>query len=258
MKSLFLFCLPLVFGNAYFNGNPEAPVLIDEGVIFAKENYFNFELGYQKDWMFDLKLRSTNFVDSTFSRASSIMDQAVFNFNFLEHYQAYMTMGAAIFDFDQVLRSDNMINYSTTDSWTVGVGGKILIFQSGPISFGVDGKYQLATPNIETITKNGSYVRQKKLASATVWGYQFGASVAYRADIFSPYIGIDYLYQRVHIYNLDKGIVSNNDQDVYATNRVPFGGYVGVSITSSKDFSLTVESRFIDENALTLVLDLKF
>ncbi len=102
------------------------------------------------------------------------------------------------------------------------------------------------------------YIPQTKVANATVYAWQISLALAYHIDIFSPYIGLTYLNQNVHFKNLKSGVVSSLDRDFYAKNRNPVGGFLGVSLSSGRDFSLTVESRFITENAFTLFLDFRF
>jgi hypothetical protein len=257
-KAVLLFCTPFVLANALYNGNPEYPTIVDEGLFFNKDSNFTLDVGYQKDWVFDYKFNVENLVDSTFSRATSVMDQGLINVNLFENYQVYATLGAAMFEFDQTLRSDDVVSYTTKDSFTFGVGGKILIYQGHGFSLGIDGKYQYACPSISTITKDGAYVPQTSKADVTFYAWQIAAAVAYRIDMFSPYIGINYLNQKAHFKNLDEGIVSPADTDFYAKGSIPVGGIIGFTISSSRDFSVTVESRIIDENAITLLLDLKF
>ncbi len=256
MKFSLFFCLPFVLGHAYFNGNPESADIIDEGFILSKENIMSFEVGYQKDWVYDLKLNVENIFDSWFSRANYVMDQAVFNVDFLEYFQAYATMGAATFDFIQEIKGNTTVNYITNDGFTFGAGGKVLIYQGHGFTLGVDGKYQYANPDIKTTDKNGINQTVRN-ASMSVYGWQIGLAAAYHVDIFSPYLGINYLNQKVHLKNLGN-LVTPLDDDVYAENRVPIGGFIGVTISSGKDFAMTLESRFIDENALSLVFDFKF
>ena len=257
MRALFLLCLPVVAAHAFFNGNPEAPDVIDDGIIFSKESDFSIEIGYQKDWVFDMNLSAQNLIGSSFQNSQANFDQGVIRVDFLGHYQIYGSLGSAKFFLDQTLRSDQTISYISDDAFTFGVGGKILIYQGHGFSFGIDGKYQYASFDLPTIIKQGDYMPQKS-AYGSFYGFQIGLAAAYHIDIFSPYIGIDYLFQKIHFQKIKNGIVSNLDNDFYAKSRIPVGGIVGVTLSSGRDFAVTVESRFIDENAVTLMFDLKF
>jgi len=257
MRAIFFLCLPVAFANAFFSGNPEAPDVIDDGIIFSKESDFSIEVGYQKDWVFDMNLKAQNLVDSTFPSSQADFDQGVVRLDFLGHYQVYGSLGSAQFSFNQTLRSDQTISYISDDAFTFGAGGKVLIYQGHGFSLGLDGKYQYATFDLPTIYKQGAFIPQKS-AYGSFYGFQLGLSFAYHIDIFSPYIGIDYLFQKVHFQKIKTGVLSNLDNDFYAKTKFPFGGIVGVTLSSGRDFAITVESRFINENAVTLLFDLKF
>jgi hypothetical protein len=257
IKSLFLFCLPMVASHAFFNGNPQGPALIEEGFIFSKDQPFKFELGYQKDFVFDMKLGAKNLVDSTFQNSAALYDLAALRLDVWDHYQVYGLVGGVKCYFAQTLRSDNVVHYTSDSSFTFGVGGKILIYQGGGFSLGVDGQYRYASLDFPTIEKEGEYIPQKT-AKASFYGFQFGLAASYQIDFLTPYIGITYLYQNVHFQKIQAHIVSNGDARFHATSRIPFGGLIGVSLSSSKDFALTIESRFVDENALTFSFDFKF
>ncbi len=241
-----------------YNGNPEFPTIIDQGVIFTKEKDFTFDTGYQKDWVFDYKLKAENLVDSAFSVASSNTDQAFLNVNIFKNYQLYSTLGSTQLKLNQSLRSNEEVIYTSSNTFTFGLGGKMLIWQGFNFSVGIDGKYQYACPQFPTITKDGTLIDQTKMAYLSFYAWQIGASVAYHIDIFSPYIGAKYLNQRGHFQKLKSGIISYLDDDFYVSNRIPVGGFVGLTMSSGKDFSFTIESRFLDENSLTLFFDLRF
>ena len=258
MKSFLFLCLPTVCSFALFNGNPELTTLVGEGILFAKDSDLKMDVGYQKDWVFDYKLEADTLVDSSFSRSSSITDQAYLEASWVDRYQIYATLGSAIFEFSQDLRSDEVVNYTTKDAFTFGFGGKVMLYQGFGFTVGIDGKYQYACPDIPTVVKQGEFIPRRRNPEVSIYAWQLGASLAYKLDLISPYIGINYLNQKAHFQRLNRGIVSNLDDDFYAKNRIPVGGFLGFSITAGKDFSVTVESRFLSENALTLFLDLKF
>ncbi len=132
-KSVFAL-FPLCSCYALFNGNPETVSLIDEGLLFSKDSVFSFDLGYQKDWVFDYQLDAQNLADSSFIRSNSVTDQGFVAMNFWDHYQVYGTLGSAEFAFDQTLRSDEAVSYLSKETFTFGVGGKILIYQGHQLS----------------------------------------------------------------------------------------------------------------------------
>ncbi|NBO23936.1 MAG: hypothetical protein EBU93_01660 [Chlamydiae bacterium] len=229
MNKTLLFCLPFAYLSAMYNGNPEFPTIIDQGVIFTKEKDFTFDTGYQK-----------------------------VNVNIFKNYQLYSTLGSTQLKLNQSLRSNEEVIYTSSNTFTFGLGGKMLIWQGFNFSVGIDGKYQYACPQFPTITKDGTLIDQTKMAYLSFYAWQIGASVAYHIDIFSPYIGAKYLNQRGHFQKLKSGIISYLDDDFYVSNRIPVGGFVGLTMSSGKDFSFTIESRFLDENSLTLFFDLRF
>jgi hypothetical protein len=256
---LTLVCLlQMSLAHAYFNGSPDLPEMIDEGIIYAQENNFSIRLGYQRDWTFNEKFSGTNLVNSKFSGFSSLMDQGVVTLNILDRYDAYFTTGAIQYKLQQELSSNQNVSYQTDDHWTFGAGGRVLILKYSKLSLGLDGKYQYSYPKIDEIEKNGTTVIPNDNSSVLIHGWQIGASLGYRVDIFSPYLGVKYLRQVASFNNLPEGLISPFDNAFKAKNENNFGFFVGVLISSGHDFSIGIESRMIDERALSLTLDLKF
>jgi hypothetical protein len=250
--------LQMGLAHAYFNGSPEIPEMIDEGFFYSKENPFSLRLGYQRDYTFNAKMKPNSIYNSNFNEFNSLMDQGVVTFTLFDLYEAYAGLGAVDFNIQQQLPNSGIVNYITNQEFTFGVGGRFIIFQYDAFVFGVNGNYQYASPKVTSIVKNGMPLLTQDDSRILVHGWQIGLSAAYHVDIFSPYIGVKYLYEVAHFENIPSGVVSTFDTDFKATNRNPVGLFLGVLISSGRNFSVGIESRMIDESAATLTLDLKF
>jgi hypothetical protein len=82
--------------------------------------------------------------------------------------------------------------------------------------------------------------------------------LAYKIDIFIPYVGVKYLDAKARVKDASIAIAADSHNWMKMRNRDPVGVYAGCTLSNSKYFMLTIEARFIDEEAISVVGEMKF
>jgi len=252
---LLLFASLPLFG--LYNGNPALPEIIDEGFFFCKENWIAVKAGYERDWVFDRGMKAVSKVSRRIDRFKSLSDQGVLILNIINRIEIYGSVGAMRIEAYHSPRPLLRNKYETQNQLTWGVGGRGLIYQWGQTMLSVDLKYQHAHPTIKWITQNGAPIPLRTNARISYHEWQIGLGVAHQIDIFSPYIVLKYSNAQARFKNLPRMLLGNTTH-FRTKNRRKFGLALGCSLSNSSRFSMSIEGRLIDEQALTLAGTIKF
>ena len=147
--------------------------------------------------------------------------------------------------------------YQTHDNLTCGVGGRAILFQWGGTAESDDGKsfvgfeggYQWAWNDVEGSTAS----RHAKMRYRE---WQVGLGIAHVIDIFIPYGAVKYSNVHASVTGVNPGLGIPHHR-FKMKSQDHWGLVLGTTLTTGKYFSVTVESRVIDENALTFTGELK-
>jgi major outer membrane protein len=259
MKKIFSTLLLIVlFANAHalYLGNPDSPDAVPEGFFIPEDAFIGVKAGYQVDYVFDKGLKSYAGASARVDQFQAMLNQGVITFDLVERIEVYGSVGAMEASFSHRPGPEHYRReYQTNDKLTWGVGGRILIYQWREISLGLAGGFQWANPDIKWDSLNGEAFTTGAKMLYREW--QVGLGISRTVDMFIPYGAIKYSNVSARVVSLR----SNLDLDTShfrMTNRDHFGIVLGCTLTPGRYFDVTVESRMIDEQALTLAGNLRF
>ena len=256
-KWLFLLILTKPLLGLYM-GNPSAPQIIEEGFFFCKENWFAVKAGYQRDWVFDRNMKAVSKISGRLDTFEYIADQGVLTVNLIDRIELYGSTGAMrISASNRPSGAGARQEYQTYDQFTWGVGLRGNFYDWKGLSFGIDGCYQRAQPNIKWITSNGALVNPRAGSRVVFYEWQIGLGASYQIDMFIPYIGAKWSNAGAKFKHLPSGFLPTG-RHFKTKNRRKFGMVVGTTLSSGNRFAATVEARLIDEQSITLAADIKF
>ncbi len=249
---LFLSCSPAF---ALFLGNPASPNMVDQGFFISEDAFTKAKVGYQLDVVFDRYMKSYAGAHSRVDRYQSIYNQGVATLNFLDRIEAYASLGAVDMQFSHRPRPDHYRReYQTNDRITWGVGGRILIYQWGDSTIGLEGGYQWAFPHIKWDALNGTSYTTSATMRYREW--QIGFGYAYTIDMFIPYAAVKYSNAQAKVSSLRHNLELEHSH-FKMRNRDHWGLVLGCTLTPGRIIDLTFESRMIDEQAISFVANLK-
>lgn len=171
----------------------------------------------------------------------------------------YTLLGAANAEFSEKYSGvDLKAETETAFAW--GLGATILLkeFDNG-IRVGIDGRYRQVEPDIDKLILNnveyaipsGSVTN----VSAEYKEWQVALGISKELGQFVPYGGIKY-------NDVETSLEAKISGTTYKTDDINsdgvFGIFVGCDFLPSKNFSVGVEGRFIDETAFTVSSTFRF
>lgn len=252
-----LFIYLFAAAEALYFGNPCSPEMVSQGLFITEDAFLDFKAGYQMDYVFDKRLKSYAGAKARMDEFQALLNQGVITFNFVDRIEAYASVGSM-----QVTCSHrphpnhSRREYQSSYKVTWGVGGRILIYEWTHACLSLQGGYQWANPHIKWDALNG-----EAFTTSAVMRYregQVGLGLSYQIDTLIPYIAIKYSDVHGLISSLRRSNLNLKKSHFKMTNRDHFGLVLGCTLTSGKYFDLTVESRLIDEQAISLAGDVKF
>lgn len=253
--ALFFFFSPSLF--ALYSGNPAAPSIIEEGFFFCKSNVVAAKVGYERDWVFDRDMKAVSKVSGRMDDFSYLADQGVLTLNFIDRLEIYGSAGAASFNLSHIPMTGVRNEYETHDQFAWGVGARGIIYPWERVALGADIKYGRSQPVLRYLTTNGVPIKPNSGTKLNFHEWQIGIGVSYQVNIFYPYLTVKYSNATARLKHLPRGFLPGT-RHFNMKNRRKFGIALGCSLSNMSRFSLTVEARLIDEQAITLAANLKF
>jgi hypothetical protein len=242
--------------QALYLGNPASPSDIDEGFYIDQDAFIGLKVGYQVDFVFDRGLKSYAGARSRVDQFQAQYNQGVATFNFIDRIEAYVSAGAFEATFSHRPKpAHSRREYQTNDKLTWGAGGRAIIYEWKECCLSLEGGYQWAYPRIKWDAFNGtSFTTDAKMLYKE---WQVGLGVSRQIEMFIPYAALKYSMVHARVSSLRSNLQLKTSH-FKMTNRDHFGLVLGCTLTPGKYFDITVESRMIDEEALTLAGNMKF
>ena len=259
MRGFKLFLLILLWMRsafAIFVGNPSEPGFYPNGIIHGGGGNYNLRFAYLCDNIYnsffedEFKTISSN---SSELKLSSFLMHAVFDIR--NKLDFYGMIGASKMQIDELIYLKRHL------SW--GLGTKAILFCSERFTIGMDLKY------FETNQKPTYFVLEKTPADLLTpfilkyYEIQGACAVSFRADRYLPYAGITYLFAKVNpdstmgrLYIPESGPTKFAAESSIISRR--WGLVVGTTILSYGAFSLNIESRLINQNAVNVQGEFQF
>ena len=253
---LFLF-FPYFSLLGLYNGNPAAPEIILEGLFFDKDNFISVEVGYQRNWVLDRKMKVVTCVCGNMDIFSYVSDRGILTCNFLNRFSLYGEIGSARFNgVHNVIARRERNQYETRDQLIWGVGAKQVILNWEKATLGLDVKYERAKPQLRWMTQNGRFVAPISKSHLIFQEWQVGLGLGFELEYFFPYCALKYSNASGSIDNLVENFLPERNK-FKIKNRRKFGLVFGCSFSNRKHFNLTIETRIIDEQAISFTGQIK-
>lgn len=260
LRILLLFLFTFSGLQAFVVNNPAASGLVDCGAFFDNCHRFSLRVGYDADFVFDGKMKKK---DSD-QRVDSFEQKNFLGFvtlNFCDRFDLFGKAGQSNIDTDYriFLEDGDAYNVDCKShfdlSWAVGTSMILLDYQCLQVGVGVS--YFQTEPSLTSLKLNGEElpIDDSKIKFKSIDAF-FGLS--FQTGILIPYICFHYRKADATISAIEGPIADNGKASVDLKERCPYGLALGVSITNKRQFALTIESRVISEEALTVTGTFRF
>ncbi len=261
MKKIIMLIL-IIFSSKIFAAsvyNPLNPEIITDGFFISPASWINFRLGYEGNFVSDSRMDKKIGLGKVDNFKQDI-NSATITLNLQNRIDIFGVLGAARIRSNW--RFDNLATISRIELETNyrlywAVGTKIILYQWGSTALSVGSRYSKADPTISFVTLDGApqTIGNTKIKYKD---WQIDMGLAHQIDIFIPYLGVKYLNAKAEIRNSSVVLAENLQTSMKMKNEDRFGIYLGCSLSNSKYFLLTIEARFIDEEAISVMGELRF
>jgi len=262
-KTFFFSLLFITYLQASFVGSPASSGLVECGAFLPNCYRFSFRLGYEADFIFDGKMKKK----TTGQRVDSFEQKNFLGtlvFNFCDRFDLYGSYGESQFETDyrifldsgEAFCIDSKSHYSP--SWAVGTSMILLDYKCVQVGWGI--KYLEADSSLITLKQNGADLLEGQQDSANIHFRSLNTffGLAFQSGFFVPYANFHLKYSKAKIASPQGPISDDGTNSITMEEKNPYGLTVGLSITNKKQMSLTIESRVISEEAITVSGSFRF
>jgi len=236
------------------------PEILDEGFFLPKDAFIAVKVGYQRDQVFDRKLKANHGISGNVSETTQLYDQGVLILNFMDRVELLGSAGSMsvyITDRQSVGGTLFQFDYQTRNEFTWGTALRAAIINWCNTTLGASASFQYANPHMRWNTEDAIPFGDSAHLRWAEW--QFGVALAHHVDIFTPYIGVNYSKVQASIYKIANiPAAPLYPKSFKMHSREHFGLALGCDLSTGKIIDLGVEVRMISEQAITLKGDVKF
>ncbi|MBF8262960.1 MAG: ompA-A [Parachlamydiales bacterium] len=252
MIKAFLFAAPV--------GNPASPQFLQEGYFFGCNNWFDVRLGYEGDFVGDARMNQYAQGNGRVDNFSQSTNSGTVTLSVLDRLDMYAVFGSSRVCTDWRFTAAELvkrIQLETSYHYLWAIGARGILFEWGNTILGLGGRYHASDLKPIWTTINGAPISTKGTQLKTQ-SWQIDLDLAYKIDLFIPYLGLKYSKSCTKIGTFSEAISSSGFGKMHMKNRNPVGILVGCSLTTGKYFFLNIEGRLIDEEAATIAGDFRF
>ncbi|MDE3056255.1 MAG: hypothetical protein KGI80_06175 [Verrucomicrobiota bacterium] len=258
--SLFLFLTAALSLHTSPVENGDAPQLIQKGFFIPSSWWVDLRAGYEGDFAGDEKLEQTQGGSSRVDTFQQYTNSATVTLNLLDRLDIFGLVGSSRASADWLVQNGSTTTYIELETFyrfLWGMGGRAILFEWGKLSLDAAGRYSLCHYKPSYFSSNG--VPQTTENTHIDWNeWQIALVLAYRIDLFTPYLGAQYARTEVNLGNFPVSIAPNDSTSNQFVSRIPVGMVIGCGISNGNYFMLNLEGRLINEEALTISGDLRF
>jgi hypothetical protein len=241
-------------------GNPAAPQLIREGFVIPSDYWFSIRAGYEGDFVGDERMKQTTEGSGRVDNYTQNTNSGTLTLNIVDRVDVYGLLGSSRMEADWRFSSAGTVARAQMQSkyrllW--GVGARAILYEWGNAILGLGGRYSGSIPKPFWMTINGTPV---SVAGGQVrWNeWQIDLDLAYKIELFTPYVGIKYANARTKLKGFRIPIANKGTGSLHMESRTPVGVVIGCSLSTGQYFMFNVEGRLIDEEAITVSADIRF
>ncbi len=240
--------------------NPMDPSIIQEGFFIPCDAPASFRLGYEGDFVIDGMLKQDDEGHGRVDTFQQYTNAATATLNIMDLVDLYGVFGSSRVCADwRFSMGDTItrIQYETFYHFLWAAGARAILYEWEKICLGIGGRYSYCNyksswlmTNAAPIAVSGTHLHFRQ--------WQIALSLSYNIDLFTPYLGVKYSNEHLHLGDFSVPISANGTGADHFVNKTPVGILIGCSISNGRDLMLNVEGRLVDENAVTISGDLRF
>lgn len=264
MLTRFLSAIALIFFPcllpALYNGNPDFPLMPEEGFFIPKECWLGVKGGYEWDDLFNHYLevkKEWDGVSQPIQKFGMMGNFGVLTLGLRDRVEAYGAFGMAEFTVHQKTLTRELLTYKTDSEFAWSVGGRFLLAYFGNIRFSLDAKYFESHPEVSSCQLGSVFLPTSKM-SLLYEEWQVGGSVTYCWKWFAPYVGIKHSNVSATIDGIHVAPEILPAGAIVMKQRYDVGVFCGLGWIAHQGFNANMEWRFVDEFGVTLSADIRF
>jgi hypothetical protein len=258
-KILAVFFLPVLLMAAPI-GNTAAPEILQRGFFIPSKCDTSVRLAYEGDFVTDARMdqfdQGSGRVDNYHQYAGS----GLITWNFVDRLDVYSVLGMSKVHADWRFSLGEewiRITMKSEGAFVWGLGSRAILYEWGPVFLGCGGRYSSADYELRRFSSDGSGYPVE--GAAIEWRqWQVNLDICYKITILTPYVGAKYSHERAYLSGFSTAIASDGEGVNSFENRSPVGVYLGCALSNGKYFSLNIEGRLLDEEAVTVTADFRF
>jgi hypothetical protein len=269
--------------------NPAEPQLLTGNLFFRAADDWGLEIGYRGDYVLDRKLKvknSSNLWDDSrdVCKYRTSIDAIQLTVDLCDRVDLYgwIGIGETVFNTQVGYRTALSAQLpladlagATQSGSAFGFGARAVLWSCGRTAVGVDAQYGHSKSQLECLTVDGVPIqgvarfagisRLVDPADLSVRNNEFQVSlgISHRLCRFIPYIALKYSNAHTKFKGPNADFIrfptsGAARSSLQFESRCHVGLVLGATLVAIKAFQVTLEGRFIDEQAATLVADLRF
>jgi hypothetical protein len=255
MKKKILFSLLFIIkGFCTYIGNPSTPALLQEGWFFSDKNPVNIHVGGYGFVSSDEVLRfQKRYRDQSYrlSKMWGTISAGSLALNLFERFDLYLNVGSGCYR-SRFFYQNQRFEGKSKDGIFYKAGAKAVIFERGPVSFGLDAQYMLFDAKSRFLLRDKVPLVEPNLK---YYFKQWQIAAALSVQIYSmiPYIGLD-------IRDMDFKLkrAQNIDYRLELKERHRIGVYFGSSVSMGPSIVMDTEFHLINERSATVSAKVRF
>lgn len=241
-------------------GNPNAPHIIQQGILGHSDSWLDMRLGYEGDFVSNGLMQQALQGSGRVDVYEAWTNSGVLTLNILDRIDVYGLLGASRTKAEWRFENEGAVTriaLKTEYNFLWAVGGRTIFYEWNRASLGLGGRYTASAYHPEHTTSNGALVNAQ--GSLFHWHeWQVNLDLTYHISLFTPYIGAKYSYAKTDLKDFPVPISASGTGDNSFKNETPVGLYLGCSLSNGKYFMFNIEARLIDEEAVSVSGDFRF
>jgi len=253
-----LLWIPATVKATYF-ANPALPTLECAGVIKSSPACISVRLGYMADNLYRQRYNEEFQIEGTSmpsSYAKLLTNASTITLNLKNWLDLNVLLGSSQMQIDHDIYTKQQL------AW--GAGAKFLIYQTRSIFVALDLKYFQSNQKPLYLASSGYAYNICSNFKLNYSEQQAALGIAYCNQMISPYIYTSYLYSKIEPDPLTllvrmptyEGYAQSMSSSVI--NKRRWGMALGATIVGESKGSVTIESRFFNQNAFNVSGEIRF
>ncbi|MEL7431033.1 MAG: hypothetical protein AAGI90_00690 [Chlamydiota bacterium] len=242
-------------------GSPLSPALLQKGLFSKKHAPCALSSGYAGNFVFDRRLNQYKTGEGRVDNYELYSQSGLLTVTLMERASFCSLLGSGKIESDFCVVSDGVLRHvvtKTEEDFSLGFGSDLLLLDWRLFALGAGLLYTKMRPALTTLTVDGiSYKPGGARFSYEEWQGHVG--ISYQVGFLMPYIGTKYTSASSEVtLPCVRYLFNESNRSRFFRSRKHWGLYLGCSVTRSEVFALTIETRLIDEEAVSVFAEIRF